>query len=477
MRLRAICRPSGREGLRPGPRAGGRTTRVLGAVLRPGGLHPAVRVARSRGRPRAAVPLLRGGQDHDRPLRRNGREVHRRRGDGRVGDAHRVRGRRRTRRPGRAGPGGRGGGARGRGRRARPGRPRGRGDRRDGGQPGRGRRGHGGRGRGQHRGPGAGCGRTGAGADRRVDAAAGGPGGRVRRRRRAPPEGQGRAAAAVAGHPGALRDRRPAADGRARGPAGRAATRSCARSRNCSTPAPSGRSRAWSWYRARPGSASRGWAGSSEKYIDGLADEVCGTGAAAFPTARAWRSGRWPRSSASGWASPRRTRPRPPQPSSTTGLDRFVPEASERAYVGNRLGRLLGVSRPRGPRRPADPGGAVRRVAAVLRAPRRGRPGRAGHRGRPVRRHRAARLPGSSRRLGPRPADLRAGIRPYRAAPGPPGFGVGRNRTTLTFDPLDGPRWTGWWMRWCRACRRRREPRSPTRRRASRCSRWRRSAP
>ena len=30
------------------------------------------------------------------------------------------------------------------------------------------------------------------------------------------------------------------------------------------------------------------------------------------------------------------------------GLERFVPEASERAYVGNRLGRLLGVARPRG---------------------------------------------------------------------------------------------------------------------------------
>ena len=54
-----------------------------------------------------------------------------------------------------------------------------------------------------------------------------------------------------------------------------------------------------------------------------------------------------------------------------------------------------------------------------------------------------------------------------------PGFGTGRNRITLTLDPLDAASMDRWWMPWCRACRRRPGPRSPARRRASRCSRWR----
>ena len=47
-------------------------------------------------------PLLRDGADAHRPLRRHGREVHRRRGDGRLGRAGRARGRRRASRPRRA---------------------------------------------------------------------------------------------------------------------------------------------------------------------------------------------------------------------------------------------------------------------------------------------------------------------------------------------------------------------------------------
>ena len=57
-----------------------------------------------------------------------------------------------------------------------------------------------------------------------------------------------------------------------------------------------------------------------------------------------------------------------------------------------------------------------------------------------------------------------------------PGFGAGRNRITLTLDPLDAASMDRWWMPWCPGCRRRPARRSPPRRRASRCSRWRRCA-
>ena len=66
------------------------------------GLHPAVGDARPGGGPRAAVPLLRGVPRIVGALRRHGREVHRRRGDGGVGRADRPRGRRRARGAGRA---------------------------------------------------------------------------------------------------------------------------------------------------------------------------------------------------------------------------------------------------------------------------------------------------------------------------------------------------------------------------------------
>ena len=103
----------------------------------------------------------------------------------------------------------------------------------------------------------------GAGAGRRGDAAAGGQRDRVRRCRGARAEGQGGAAAAVAGHPGAVRGGRVAAGGRAGGAADRAGTRSCARSRTCSMRRRTGGCRGWCWCPGRPGWASRGWAGSS----------------------------------------------------------------------------------------------------------------------------------------------------------------------------------------------------------------------
>ena len=95
---------------------------------------------------------------------------------------------------------------------------------------------------------------------------------------------------------------------------------------------------------ARPAWASRGWAGSSRSTSTGWRRRCGGTGGGACPTARGWRSGRWPRSSGSGWVSPKKTRPRWPRPSWPEGLDEFVPDPAERAYAGLRLGRLLGVA-------------------------------------------------------------------------------------------------------------------------------------
>ena len=85
-------------------------------------------------------PLLRPRARRHRPVRRHGREVHRRRGDGRLGRAGRPRGRRGARRPGGARAGRRrpGAGPGHRGPSRRPDRRGGRDDRRD--EPGDGRR-------------------------------------------------------------------------------------------------------------------------------------------------------------------------------------------------------------------------------------------------------------------------------------------------------------------------------------------------
>ena len=106
----------------------------------------------------------------------------------------------------------------------------------------------------------------------------------------------------------------------------------------------SGGCRGWCWCPGRPGWASRGWAGSSRSTSTAWRRRCGGTGAGACPTGRGWRSGRWPRSCASGWASPRKTRPRPPRASWPPGWTGIVPDPGERAYVGVRLGRLLGVA-------------------------------------------------------------------------------------------------------------------------------------
>ena len=124
-------------------------------------------------------------------------------------------------------------------------------------------------------------------------------------------KGKAEPAAAVAGDPGAGRGGRVAAGGRAGGAADRPG-RGAAHGQGA-VPRGGGAAgaAAGAGVRARPGWASRGWAGSSRSTSMAWRRRCGGTGAGACPTGRGWRSGRWPRWSGSGWASPRRTRPRP----------------------------------------------------------------------------------------------------------------------------------------------------------------------
>src|SRR5262249_23941188 len=97
------------------------------------------------------------------------------------------------------------------------------------------------------------------------------------------------------------------------------------------------------------------------------------------------------------------------------GVDRHGPCPGERAYISVRVGRSAGRQGQGRRRRRVAPGGAVRGVAAVLRAAGRARAGDAAGRRRPVRRRGAAGFPGLPDRLGPGPAGVRAGVRPPRA--------------------------------------------------------------
>ena len=121
-----------RHGRVPSPRAGSaaglRTAPGLGAVRRPRRIHDALGVPRPRGGPRAPGPVLRSLPHPDRAIRRHRREVHRRRGDGRLGIAGGARGRRRAGGAGRPRDHAGGHRARGRGRHAGPSRQGGRAD-------------------------------------------------------------------------------------------------------------------------------------------------------------------------------------------------------------------------------------------------------------------------------------------------------------------------------------------------------------
>ena len=121
---RAVLRAL-RRAARRGPR--GRAARGAeghhGALRRPRGLHEQERTARPRGRARHAHALLRAAPGGARAPRRDGREVHRRRGDGGLRRSDGARGRPRARRPGGARDPRRDGGDERAGSRARPPRP------------------------------------------------------------------------------------------------------------------------------------------------------------------------------------------------------------------------------------------------------------------------------------------------------------------------------------------------------------------
>ena len=219
-------------GAGPGLRAPARVR----PVRRPRRLHSAFGDARLRGGAGASDPLLRHVQPVDRALRRHGREVHRRRGDGRLGHADRHRGRRRARsarsarpRRRRVGPGRRSRCARA----ARAGR---RPHRGGGGDNGRGAPGYGRRRPRQHGVAGAVGRGSGRGVRGRVDAQGNRADGRLRRGRGVRAEGQGRPPTVVAGSAGRARAARSSRQAWKRPSS--AATANCARSKTSSTPVP-----------------------------------------------------------------------------------------------------------------------------------------------------------------------------------------------------------------------------------------------
>jgi class 3 adenylate cyclase len=157
------------------------------------------------------------------------------------------------------------------------------------------------------------------------------------------------------------------------------------------------------------------------------------------------------------------------------GLGRYVPDPDERAYVGARLGRLLGVAWAE------NDGAALAReelfagwrlfferltaehpVVLVVEDAQYADAGLLDF---------LDYLIDWSRDL---PVYLLVLARP-ELGQARPGFGTGRNRTTLTLDPLDAASMDALVDALSRGCHRRPGRRSPARPRASRCSRWRRS--
>ena len=98
LRRRLLRRPLSRPSRRTSRSGGSSPSSLRG----PASAHQLVGVARRRGGARAPLSLLRHLPAAGGALRRHGGEVHRRCGDGGVGNADRHRGRRRTGRPGRA---------------------------------------------------------------------------------------------------------------------------------------------------------------------------------------------------------------------------------------------------------------------------------------------------------------------------------------------------------------------------------------
>ncbi len=129
------------------------------------------------------------------------------------------------------------------------------------------------------------------------------------------------------------------------------------------------RAHAWWWWRA----------GRGRKVAPGLGVREVrrrpgrpsgGTAVAACRTATGSRSGRWPRQCGNVLGIAEEDPAQVAAARLAAGLEEFVPDPAERAYAGTRLSRLLGVP-VEGTAGRRWPGGAVRRVAAVLRAARR----------------------------------------------------------------------------------------------------------
>ena len=302
--------------------------------------------------------------DADRPLRRHGREVHRGRGDGRLGHADRDRGRRRAGRP----------------RRARPRRSRSRSSTpalqaRAGVLTGEAAVTIGAEGQGMVAGdlvntasriqsaaePGHGARRRGRRARRRSRRSSTQDAGAHELKGKSEPVPLFRALRVVSGVGG------DAQVGRARGAVRRSRPRAASWSRISSTRAAEDGRRTSSRSPASPASASRVSRGSSTSTSTGSSSTSTGTAAAACRTARASRTGRSPTWCGCAAGSARTSRPTRRGAKLAATLDEHI---ARRGRAGVRRAAARAPARPRrgGRRRPPGP---LRRVAALLRAARR----------------------------------------------------------------------------------------------------------
>ena len=107
---------------------------------------------------------------------------------------------------------------------------------------------------------------------------------------------------------------------------------------------------AWSPSSVMPEPASRGCCGSSSSTSTGSRRPAGGIRAAALPTARASRTGRWRRWSAPAPGSPRRRTPPPRARSCALSSSSYVTDERERRLVEPRLAHLLGFEQRAGSR-------------------------------------------------------------------------------------------------------------------------------
>ena len=207
--------------------------------------------------------------------------------------------------------------------------------------------------------------------------------------------------------------------------------------------------------------------GSSSSTSTAWSRSCTGIAAARPRTARASRSGRWARWSASAPAWPSRTTSRPRATKVHEMVEQWVTDPRradvDRARAAHAAGRRGGHGgRP-----------AVRRLAHVLRAHRRAGHGRAGLRGHALRRRGPARLHRPPARMEPRPADLRR----HAGATGPDRAPARRGaRASATSCRSTSSRWprrtcASCSQGSCPACRRVPCPRSWRAPTASRCTR------